>query len=74
MFHNHTAKPHLLSHIFISALIFCWLLLPAGTPAGEESDHQMAPAQSEHQGENSMTTPCEMRPKRMSTATTKTKI
>jgi cobalt-zinc-cadmium efflux system membrane fusion protein len=53
MFHNHTAKPHFLSLILISALIFCWLLLPAGTPAGEEHDHQMAPAQSEHQEDTS---------------------
>ena len=49
MFHNHTAKPHVLSLILISALVFCWLFLPAGHLAGEENDHQRAPAQSEHQ-------------------------
>jgi cobalt-zinc-cadmium efflux system membrane fusion protein len=49
MFYNHTAKPHVLSHILISALIVCWFFLPAGTQAGEELDHQKTPAQSEHQ-------------------------
>jgi cobalt-zinc-cadmium efflux system membrane fusion protein len=49
MSNNYKSEKYVPYQILVLALIFCWLLLPAGTQADDEHVHQKTQAQGEHQ-------------------------